>query len=210
MWKEGGKAEQKQLFWQYLWSWTSWKSNFVDLLMLLLLFLASFSACHPPSHPWFYHCKWDTTGTKHTCRNLHTLVCPQSSLSLASIITSHYANKPLHLSAAGEISEMESEKPFSSVVKPDLVIRAGNFTWSSSGSDKGRNWEARHNLSYQISFIWLIDGGLEESKSYSESAATSKSMLVFCRHPKYPHQTSGCLGGKGCIHCRLHSCRDSQ
>lgn len=91
----------------------------------------------------------------------------------------------------------------------DLAIRAGNFR-SSSDSDNRRNWEARHNLSYHISFIWLIDGGLEESKSEAEAAAASQSTSVFSRHPEYLHQTSGCLGEKGCIHCRLYSCRDSQ
>lgn len=63
------------------------------------------------------------------------------------------------------------------------MVRAGNFKWSSSGSSKGTNWEARHNLSCNISFTWLIVGGLEESKSDSEAAAASWIMLCLADIP---------------------------
>lgn len=75
----------------------------------------------------------------------------------------------------------------------------------TSGSDKGRNWEAGHDLSCHISFIWLIEGELKEPKSDSEPAAASQSVLVFSSHPKYLNETSGCLVGRaastaGCTH----------
>lgn len=74
----------------------------------------------------------------------------------------------------------------------------------TSGSDKGRNWEVRHDLSYHVSFIWLIEGGLKESRSDSEAAGASWGMLVFSRYPKYLHQTSRLSWWAACIHCRLH------